>query len=61
MTKANRPGLYLVIHINAFTHQIQDGYTMRDGHKVEGSAMTRARLIAYLADNPSVQVSALYV
>lgn len=58
--KQTRPGLYLIIRINAFTHQIEDGYTVWEGHKVEGTTMNRARLIAYLAENPEVQVSVLH-
>lgn len=60
-TVPRRPGRYLVIHVNAFTAQIDGGYTVRDGLVDAGSRMNRTAVIAYLVSNPTVQVEFLKV
>lgn len=61
----HRPGLYIVIHINAFTHQLDGGYlalrTEEDNLKKIGDSLDPSAVLKELAANPDMQISVLYV
>lgn len=54
-----RPGLTLVMHINAFTRKVEGGYLMNNGQKIS-DYMPRGAIITYMMRH-IVQVEALYV
>jgi hypothetical protein len=51
---------FLVIHVNAFTRQIDSGYTAflspHDGNMTKGGLMLYKDVIRYLSDNPTTPV-----
>lgn len=55
-------GIALVIHLNAFTGQLQGGYLMtRTDKRRLGANMNPSAVLAYMAAHPGARIDALKV